>query len=98
MDSSDGSRRLTDRQLHRSDVLAIVKRRTEATGLPWQGICNSRIRATGMTNYMSNGGRIDVAKEMAGHADERTAGLYDRISDKMTREEVKRTRLTRDGI
>ena len=54
-------------------------------------------RATGITNYMSHGGRIDVAKEMAGHADERTTGLYDRSSDKMTKEEVERMRFEREG-
>ena len=37
-----------------------------------------------------SGGRIDVAKEMAGHGDERTTGLYDRSTDKMTKEEVER--------
>lgn len=93
----DRSRELTDRKLHRSDVLAMVKRRAKAAGLPWQGICNHSFRATGITNYMTHGGRIDVAKEMAGHADERTTGLYDRSSDKVTKEEVERMRFTRDG-
>jgi integrase len=95
--SLDRRRQLSDRPLHRTDVLAMVKRRAKAAGLPWQIVCNHSFRATGITNYMSHGGRIDVAKEMAGHADERTTGLYDRSSDKMTKEEVERMRFTREG-
>lgn len=45
---------------------------------------------------MGNGGRIDVAKVMAGHADERTTGLYDRQKDKVTVEEVERIRFERE--
>jgi integrase/recombinase XerD len=93
----DRRRQLSDRPLNRSDVLAMVKRRAKAANLEPERICNHSFRATGITNYMTNGGRIDVAKEMAGHADERTTGLYDRSSDKMTKEEVERMRFTREG-
>lgn len=93
----DRRRQLSDRKLNRSDVLAMVNRRAKAVGLPWQSVRNHSFRATGITNYMSHGGRIDVAKEMAGHADERTTGRYDRSTDKMTKEEVERMRFTREG-
>jgi hypothetical protein len=35
-------------------------------------------RATGITNYLENGGTLEVAQRIAGHADSRTTKLYDR--------------------
>lgn len=83
--------------MHRNDVLRMVKRRSKSAGIPWEKTCCHSFRATGITNYMTNGGRIDVAKLMAGHADERTTGLYDRHKDKVTVEEVERIRFEREG-
>jgi len=94
--SIDRARRLTDRPLSRMDVLAMVKRRGKRAGIAPERVCNHSFRATGITNYMEHGGRIDVAKEMAGHADERTTGLYDRSTEKVTKEEVERIRFERD--
>ena len=37
-------------------------------------------RATGITDYLTNGGRIEVAQRMAGHSNAKTTGLYDDIS------------------
>ena len=42
--SVNRSRELTERGLHRSDVLSMVKRRAKKAGLPWQSICqNNRL-------------------------------------------------------
>jgi integrase/recombinase XerD len=33
-------------------------------------------RATGITNYLTNGGHIEVAQRMAGRSNAKTTGLY----------------------
>ena len=48
-------RRLTDRALERRLVLAMIKRRPAAAGLPPSTCCHTS-RATGFTAYLSNGG------------------------------------------
>lgn len=88
---------LLPRPIHRNDVLAMVKRRSKKAGIPWEKTCCHSFRATGITNYMENGGRIDIAKAMAGHADARTTSLYDRHKDKVTVEEVERIRFERES-
>jgi hypothetical protein len=35
----------------------------------------------GITDYLTNGGRIEVAQRMAGHSNAKTTGLYDRRND-----------------
>ena len=39
---------------------------------------------------MKNGGRLEVAQEMAGHESARTTGLYIRKDDEVTLDEVER--------
>jgi hypothetical protein len=39
-------------------------------------------RATGITNFLENGGTLEVAQRIAGHADSRTTKLYDRRGQK----------------
>ena len=51
--------------------------------------CRS-FRATGITTYLTNGGRLEIAQRMAGHADAKTTGLYDRRSDDICLDEVER--------
>ena len=48
-------RRLTGRLLQRRVVLAMIKRRASAAGLPSSTCCHT-FRATGITAYLSNGG------------------------------------------
>lgn len=47
-------------------------------------------RATGITDYLTNGGRIEVAQRMAGHSNAKTTGLYDRSNDDISVGEVER--------
>lgn len=89
-------RELTGEALNRRDALAMVKRRAKNAGLHHGKICNHSFRATGITNYMEHGGRLDVAQEWANHADPRTTGLYDHSADKVSLEEVARIRFERD--
>ena len=51
-------RRLTGRALQRRVVLAMIKRRATAAGLPPSTCCHT-FRATGITAYLSNGGTLD---------------------------------------
>lgn len=75
--------------LSRADALRMVYRRAKAAGLDTR-VCNHTFRATGITNYLEQGGKLDVAQEMAGHESSRTTGLYDRREGKVTRTEVER--------
>ena len=50
-------RRLTGRTLQRRVVLAMIKRRAAAAGLPPSTCCHT-FRATGITAYLSNGGPV----------------------------------------
>ncbi|SPF49042.1 exported hypothetical protein [Candidatus Sulfopaludibacter sp. SbA4] len=46
--------------------------------------------ATGITDYLTSGGRIEVAQCMAGHSNAKTTGLYDRRNDDVSVGEVER--------
>jgi site-specific recombinase XerD len=41
-------------------------------------------------DYLTNGGRIEVAQRMAGHSSAKTTGLYDRRNDDVNVGEVER--------
>ena len=45
----------------------MIKRRAAAAGLPPSTCCHT-FRATGITAYLSNGGTIEHAQQIAGHA------------------------------
>ena len=68
--------RLTGRALSRRLVLAMIKRRAAAAGLPPSTCCHT-FRATGITAYLSNGGTLEHAQRIAGHASPKTTKLYD---------------------
>jgi integrase/recombinase XerD len=54
-----------------SDVHKMIRRRARQAGIETQIGCHS-FRATGITNYLQNGGRLEVAQQMAGHESSRT--------------------------
>ena len=80
---------LSGQRLHQNDMRAMVKRRCADAGLPADIGCHS-LRATGITTHQENGGRIEDAARLAGHADVRTTALYDRSKKKLDRSEVER--------
>ena len=82
-------RRLTGRALSRRIVLAMIKRRAAAAGLPPSTCCHT-FRATGITAYLSNGGTLEHAQRIAGHASPKTTKLYDRTSDTISVDEIER--------
>lgn len=80
---------LTEARLTRTDVLRMVKRRSEDAGLPDSTCCHT-FRATGITAYLENGGTIEKAQSIAAHESPRTTKLYDRTSDEITLDEIER--------
>ena len=83
------ARRLTGRALERRLVLAMIKRRAAAAALPPSTCCHT-FRATGITAYLSNGGTLEHAQQIAGHASPKTTKLYDRTADTVTVDEIER--------
>ena len=82
-------RQLTGRALQRRVVLAMIKRRAVAAELPPSTCCHT-FRATGITAYLSNGGTLEHAQQIAGHASPKTTKLYDRTADTVTVDEIER--------
>ncbi|MFL5342644.1 MAG: hypothetical protein ACJ8F7_21130 [Gemmataceae bacterium] len=80
---------LTDRRLHRVDVLAMVKRRARQAALS-TAVCCHTFRATGITCYLLNGGSLEHAQRIAAHESPRTTKLYDRTSDELALDEIER--------
>ena len=78
---------LTGRALSRRLVLAMIKRRAAAAGLPASTCCHT-FRATGITAYLSNGGTLEHAQRIAGHASPKTTKLYDRTADTISVEQI----------
>ena len=87
--SVDRAGRLSGRPLARRAVLAMIKRRASAVGLPATTCCHT-FRATGITAYLSNGGTLEHAQRIAGHASPKTTKLYDRTGDTITLDEIER--------
>jgi site-specific recombinase XerD len=83
---------LSGHGMRREDVWGMVKRRCATAGLP-STICNHSFRATGITIHQENGGTLEQAAELAGHASTRTTQLYNRKARRIARSEVERVQL-----
>ncbi|PYT26127.1 MAG: integrase [Acidobacteria bacterium] len=83
------TRMLTAHAMTRVDAWLMVRRRTEDAGIGGRIGCHT-FRATGITAYLKNGGTIDRAQKLAGHASSKTTALYDRRDDEISIEEVER--------
>lgn len=81
----------TKRPLSRGDVLRMVKRRLMRVGIP-PIFSNHSFRATGITEFLANGGSLETAQQLANHADSRTTKLYDRRATRLELEEIVRIR------
>jgi hypothetical protein len=64
-------------------------RRARNAGIATELGCHS-FRATGITVYLTNGGLLEHAQQMAAHESACTTKLYDRRNDKVTLDEVER--------
>ena len=80
---------LTANSLLQSDVWRMIRRRALGAGIKTEIGCHT-FRATGITAYLKNGGRLEIAQQMAAHESARTTGLYDRRSDEISLDEVER--------
>jgi integrase len=76
-------------RLAQPNVFLMVRRRAAAAGIGTRINCHS-FRATGITTYLKNGGRLEVAQQMAGHESPRTTELYDRRNEAVALDEVER--------
>ena len=83
--------RLKGSRMNRQIVFQMVRRRARAAGLPPTVNCHS-FRATGITNYLSNGGSLEDARAIAAHESSQTTRLYDRTGDRITLDEIERIR------
>ena len=80
---------LSERAMAQADVFRMIGRRAEAAGIRTRIGCHS-FRATGITEYLRNGGKLEIAQQMANHESARTTGLYDRRTDQVNLDEVER--------
>ena len=80
---------LTDRPMSQSDVYRMIKRRADDAAIKTKIGCHT-FRATGITEYLRNGGKLEIAQQMANHESARTTGLYDRRNDQVSLDEVER--------
>ena len=87
--ASGKTHKLSGNGMRRSDVYRMVRRRARAAGIETAVSCHT-FRATGITTYLRNGGRLEVAQVMAGHETPRTTALYDRRLGEISLEEVER--------
>jgi integrase/recombinase XerD len=83
---------VTGRALNRYNAWAAIRKRAKAAGFLTPVGCHTW-RATGITIYLENDGRLEHAQQMAGHESPRTTKLYDRTKDEITLSEVERIRL-----
>jgi integrase/recombinase XerD len=81
--------KLSDQAMTRIDAYRMIRRRAQGAGIETEIGCHT-FRATGITDYLKNGGRIEVAQKMAGHSSARTTGLYERRADEVSLDEVER--------
>ena len=80
---------LSERPLGQADVYRMIGRRAAAAEV-WTKIGCHSFRATGITEYLRNGGKLEVAQQMANHESARTTGLYDRRGDGVSLNEIER--------
>ena len=84
--------KLSDRPMSRVDAWYMVRRRATDAGIE-TAIGNHSFRAIGITDYLKNGGDINIAKRMAGHSNIKTTELYDRRDDEVSFSEIERVRI-----
>jgi len=81
--------KLTEKPMSQSDVYRMIGRRAIKADIATRIGCHT-FRATGITEYLRNGGKLEVAQQMANHESARTTGLYDRRNDQVSLDEVER--------
>ena len=72
--------------ISQADAYRMIRRRAKATGIQTK-IGHHTFRATGITAYLKNGGKLEIAQQIAAHESSRTTGLYDRRDDDVNLDE-----------
>ena len=80
---------LHDRAMSRVNALKMIKRRARKAGLPAE-ICAHSFRCTGITEYLRNGGDLEVAERIAGHESTHTTQLNNRLREEISLDEIER--------
>lgn len=83
--------KLTENPMTRFDAWKMVRRRLKDAGIQGE-FTNHSFRATGITTFLENGGSLESAQYIAGHADSRTTKLYDRRNQRAVLEDLERVR------
>jgi integrase/recombinase XerD len=91
------TRKLGNRPATRIDAGRMLKRRLKDAGLS-DAFSPHSFRTTGITNFLENGGTLEVAQRIAGHADSRTTKLYDRRRQRVLLEDMVSCQLYRDFL
>ena len=73
----------------RQTALKMIKRRVRNAGLPHE-ITNHSFRGTSITEYLRNGGDLEIAARIAGHESTRTTQLYNRTHEELSLDEIER--------
>ena len=90
--ASRKARTLSGAQMTRQAAIRMVKRRARQAGLP-DRISPHSFRGTGITEYLRNGGELEVAARIAGHESTRTTQLYNRLQEEVSLDEIERIRI-----
>ena len=80
---------LTQSAMWQQDAYRMIQRRAKGAKIKTK-IGNHTFRATGITAYMKNGGKLETAQQIAGHESPRTTKLYDRREEEISLDEVER--------
>jgi integrase len=80
---------LTEKPMHQQDAYRMIQRRAKVAGIETK-IGNHTFRATGITAYLKNSGKLEVAQHIANHESPRTTKLYDRRNDEISLDEIER--------
>lgn len=86
------AKQLSKRPLADGNVRVMINRRAKAAGITAK-ISNHTFRASGITNYLENGGVLEKAAIMAAHASTRTTQLYDRRDDQPNLDEFEKIQI-----
>jgi integrase/recombinase XerD len=83
------TRELTTRAMSRFDAYKMIRRRAADAKISSEIACHT-FRATGITEYLRNGGTIEHAQQIAAHESPRTTKLYDRTTDAISLDEIEK--------
>jgi site-specific recombinase XerD len=87
--SNGRSKKLSAAPLTSKRICELVKRRLKDAGLPLR-ISPHSFRVTAITDLLTQGVPLEDVQYLAGHAEPRTTGLYDRRQKRVTRNIVER--------